>query len=58
MGAEQILLGKLFQKKWCIVSYGTKKPLDILLKKGNIRGLKEEERKECEFNLWTSKDFK
>ena len=32
--------------------------LVILLKKNNIRRLKEEEPRQSEFNLWTSKEFK
>ena len=53
VGAEQTVLGKWFQRNnaaWA----NERKPFDFLLKNGNVRGLKEEERKECEFNLWIS----
>ena len=32
--------------------------LIFLLKNGNVRGLKKEERRECEFNLLISNEFK
>ena len=35
----------------------SEKPFDFLLKNGNVRGLKEEERRECEFNLLISNEF-
>ena len=44
-------------KEWCSISKITE-TIDILLKNGNIRGLKGEERIECGFNLGISNEFK
>ena len=51
VGAERIVLGKWFQRNGAAWA-NERKPFDFLLKNGNGRGLKEEERRECEFNLW------
>ena len=57
VGAERIVLGKWFQRNSAAWA-NERKPIDFLLKNGNARGLKEEERRECEFNLWISNEFK
>ena len=57
VGEERIVLGKWFQRNgaaWAM----ERESFDFLLKNGNVRGLKEEERRECEFNLCISNEFK
>ena len=55
--AEQTVLGKWFQRNGATWA-NERKPFDFLLKNGNVRGLKEEERREYEFNLLISNEFK
>ena len=55
--AERIVLGKWFQRNG-VAWANERKLFDFLLKNGNVRGLKEEKRRECEFNLWISNEFK
>ena len=50
MGAEQTVLGKWFQRNG-VAQAKERKIFAILLKNGNVRWLKEEKRRECEFNL-------
>ena len=57
VGAERTVLGKWFQRNGAAWA-NERKPFDFLLKNGNVRGLKEEERRECEFNLLISNEFK
>ena len=57
VGAERTVLGKWFQRNGAAWA-NERTPFDILFKNGNVRGLKEEERRECEFNLWISNEFK
>ena len=57
VGAEWIVLGKWFQINGAAWA-NEQKTFDFLLKSCNVRGLKEEERRECEFNLWISNEFK
>ena len=50
VGAERIVLSKWFQRNG-VACANERKSFDFLLKNGNVRRLKEEERRECEYNL-------